>query len=80
MSLRREEAELLRALELSTQQVQALSRMPPHSLSSGTATDDSREMELRPVKREDTATATLTTSLERQYTTANTSAEAERLQ
>ncbi|CAK9786557.1 unnamed protein product [Cutaneotrichosporon oleaginosum] len=48
MSRRREEAELKRVLQLSTQQVQAVGALPPYTLSSA-STDDSREMELRPV-------------------------------
>lgn len=51
MSRRREEAELQRVLQLSTQQTRALGALPPYSLSSAPS-DDSRDMELRPVYRE----------------------------
>lgn len=50
MSRRREEAELQRVLQLSTQQTRALAALPPVSLSSA-PTNDSRDMELRPVHR-----------------------------
>lgn len=47
MSRRREEAELLQALDLSTQQAAILAHLTPHTLSSAT-TADSRDLELRP--------------------------------
>ncbi|WVQ70575.1 hypothetical protein IAR50_000094 [Cryptococcus sp. DSM 104548] len=51
MSRRREAADLARALELSTQQARVFANTSPHFLSSSDhATQDSREMELRPVE------------------------------
>lgn len=47
MSLRREQAELQRALELSSQQAAAFAHISPYTLSSAT-TADSRDLELRP--------------------------------
>ncbi|BEJ16474.1 hypothetical protein CspHIS471_0510790 [Cutaneotrichosporon sp. HIS471] len=48
MSRRREEAEFQRVLQLSTQQARTFAALPPYTLSSA-PTDDSRDMELRPV-------------------------------
>lgn len=48
MPLRSEEAEIKRALELSTQHDAVLARTP-HTLSSGVTTD-SRDLELRPIQ------------------------------
>ncbi|TYJ55649.1 hypothetical protein B9479_003681 [Cryptococcus floricola] len=51
MSRRREAADLARALELSTQQAKVFANTSPHFFSSSDhATEDSREMELRPVE------------------------------
>ncbi|ODN82833.1 hypothetical protein L202_01097 [Cryptococcus amylolentus CBS 6039] len=48
---RREAADLARALELSTQQAKVFANTSPHFFSSSDhATEDSREMELRPVE------------------------------
>lgn len=47
MSLRREQAELQRALELSSQQAAVLAHISPYTFSSAT-TADSRDLELRP--------------------------------
>ncbi|OXG41058.1 hypothetical protein C360_00843 [Cryptococcus neoformans Bt15] len=59
MSRRREAAELARALQLSTQQAQTISKTSPHSLSSSStsgATQESKEMELRPVELTEAST------------------------
>ncbi|KIR79410.1 hypothetical protein I306_03529 [Cryptococcus gattii EJB2] len=60
MSRRREAAELARALQLSTQQAQTISKASPQFFSSSDtsgATQESKEMELRPVNpTEDSAT------------------------
>lgn len=57
---RREAAELARALQLSTQQAQTISKASPQFFSSSDtsgATQESKEMELRPVNpTEDSAT------------------------
>ncbi|OWZ55372.1 hypothetical protein C345_00528 [Cryptococcus neoformans A2-102-5] len=58
-SRRREAAELARALQLSTQQAQTISKTSPHSLSSSStsgATQESKEMELRPVELTEAST------------------------
>ncbi|EIW69966.1 hypothetical protein TREMEDRAFT_61733 [Tremella mesenterica DSM 1558] len=50
MSRRREAAELARALQLSQQEANHLAQLPPHTLSSrSTGTQDSKELELRPM-------------------------------
>ncbi|GMK54424.1 hypothetical protein CspeluHIS016_0110100 [Cutaneotrichosporon spelunceum] len=59
MSRRREEAELQRVLQLSTQQARTFVALPPYTLSSA-PTDDSRDMELRPVNPQSTGDTLMT--------------------
>ncbi|BEI79600.1 hypothetical protein CcaverHIS002_0101290 [Cutaneotrichosporon cavernicola] len=59
MSRRREEAEFQRVLQLSTQQARTFAALPPYTLSSAPS-DDSRDMELRPVNPVSTGDTPLT--------------------